>query len=262
VQSPAPSRRTGCRVASAAALLLGIGGALCLAQSSGLPATQPTESPAAAVSPSAPTAKPSAAANAAHQPKVTYEGGRLAVTADNSSLNQVLREIARKTGMTITGGVSEERVFGTYGPAPPAKVLASLLDGTGSNMLLREDSKDAPAELILTPRLGGPTPPNPNAPGYDDDATSSDQAGASSNFPGWATPAAGPPDATSAGGSPGGVASGSSNATPGAAMAPGASGTDAQSPAADMPQSPNGVKTPAQIYQQLQQLQQQQQSHP
>jgi hypothetical protein len=162
----------------------------------------------------------------------------------------VLREIARKTGMTITGGVSDERVFGNYGPGSPAKVLASLLDGTGSNMLLRENSSDAPAELILTPREGGPTPPNPNAPGFDDDATSSDTPKYSSDFPGWVISPPESPETAPTASSPGSAATGSSAAAP----AP-----NTQSPGPSEPQSPNGVKTPAQIYQQLQQLQQQQQ---
>jgi hypothetical protein len=96
--------------------------------------------------------------------EVTYANGMLTVAADNSSLNQILREIARQTGMKVTGSVSDERVFGRYGPSTPARVLASLLEGTGSNMLLRETASNAPAELVLTPREGGPTPPQPAAP--------------------------------------------------------------------------------------------------
>jgi hypothetical protein len=102
---------------------------------------------------------PATAARADTAAEVVYANGLLRITADNSSLNQILRSIARETGMKVTGGVRDERVFGTYGPSTPARVLASLLDGTGSNMLLRESSSNAPAELILTPRLGGATPP-------------------------------------------------------------------------------------------------------
>src|SRR5665213_228561 len=98
---------------------------------------------------------------------VTYANGQLTVTANNSNLNQILRDIARETGMKITGGVTDERVFGKYGPAVPSKVLGELLDGTGSNMLLVHATAATPAELVLTPRLGGVTPPNPNA--YHDD---------------------------------------------------------------------------------------------
>jgi hypothetical protein len=240
---------------------MGAGGSVCLAQSSGLPATPPTQLPVAApASISAPTPAPAAKTNPAHPAKVTYADGRLEVAADNSSLNQVLREISRKTGMKITGGIGDERVFGTYGPGPPGEILASLLDGTGSNMLLRESSTDASAELILTPREGGPTPPNPNAPGIDDDQPAQSAA----PTPQWATPGVTPPETGSssnpAASSPGQLpmASGADSAAPADTATPAASDANPQ-PTGDVPQSPNGVKTPAQLYQQLQQLQQQQQ---
>jgi hypothetical protein len=115
-----------------------------------------------------PIAATPVAPNTPHRATVTYAAGLLNVRADNSSLNQILRAIARLTGMTITGGVTDERVFGNYGPAEPSTILATLLDGTGSNMLLREGPNNTLAELVLTPRAGGATPPNPNAPGFDD----------------------------------------------------------------------------------------------
>jgi len=241
-----------------------IGGGGCAAHSSGLPTAPPAELPAAAV---ALPAAPAAPANAAHPAKVSYSEGLLQVVADNSSLNQVLREIAHKTGMKITGGVGDERVFGTYGPGTPAKVLASLLDGTGSNMLLRESSSDAPAELILTPRGGGPTPPNPNAAAHEDDDTISNED--TITAPHWPTPPPIPPGAAMGAGPsapPGQLPAGvgvNNGALPGSTT-PGAPGVNVQSPGAGDPQSPNGVKTPQQIFQQLQQLQQQQQqtSHP
>ncbi len=104
-----------------------------------------------------------AAQSPSYRAKVEYSGGQLSVNASNSSLNQILRDIGRVTGMTITGGVRDERVFGSYGPADTSTILATLLDGTGSNMLLVEDARKQPRELVLTPRQGGPTPPNPNA---------------------------------------------------------------------------------------------------
>jgi len=133
-----------------------------------LPAIGPTALPAA-TSPAAPQTSATVAAGTGHMARVMYIGGLLEITADNSSLNQILHEISRQTGMKITGGVADERVFGKYGPAPAAEILGNLLDGTGSNMLLRETAAKAPAELILTVRMGGPTPPNPNAPGMDED---------------------------------------------------------------------------------------------
>ncbi len=103
-----------------------------------------------------------------HRAQVHCEAGQLTVRADNSSLNGILQQISRCTGMKITGGVLDQRVFGNYGPAASGTVLATLLDGTGSNILLRETAADQPAELILTPRTEGPTPPSPNATPDDD----------------------------------------------------------------------------------------------
>jgi hypothetical protein len=166
---------------------------------------------------------------------VAYTSGTLSVAADNSSLNQILREISRTTGIKITGGVTDERVFGQYGPDATAKVLAALLDGTGSNMLLVQSDGDTPQQLILTARQGGPTPPNPNAAISND---ANDPRGTPPGQPVLAPPAESndrvpPPDP------------------------PVPSATGAQ-PASDatQPESPNGVKTPQQIYDQLQRLRQ------
>lgn len=142
-------------------------------QTPSLPTSGPANAPVADVVPT-PVIQAGSIAD------VTYANGLLTIAADNSSLNQILREIARQTGMKITGSVGDERVFGRYGPSTPARVLASLLDGTGSNMLLRETASNAPAELILTPREGGPTPPQPTPP---DSAASVTSPGAT---PTWA----------------------------------------------------------------------------
>lgn len=185
--------------------------------------------------------------------EVTYSQGKLSVQADNSSLNQILREISRETGIKITGGVAEERVFGKYGPSPASEVLASLLDGTGSNLLLIQSDATSPGELILTPRHGGVTPPNPNAPGFDDDNGGGDDAPQPqpalppqpvSRFP--PPPPASPVPASN------GVAP--ATGQPDAAPAPATNSTDAT--------DPNAVKTPQQIFEQLQQLRQQSQSKP
>jgi hypothetical protein len=94
---------------------------------------------------------------------VNYSNGQIEINADNSSLNQILREISRLSGMKITGNIPEERVFGKYGPASPTKILETLLDGAGINMLLLETASGTPANLILTARVGGASPPNPAA---------------------------------------------------------------------------------------------------
>lgn len=89
---------------------------------------------------------------------VVYKDGLISVKADDSSLNEILAQISHRLTMRITGRVADERVFGSYGPETPGNVLKSLLDGTGSNMLLTTAANGLP-ELLLTPREGGVTPP-------------------------------------------------------------------------------------------------------
>jgi hypothetical protein len=201
------------------------------------PTTIPTTTPAPPPIPLTPSQLPP------NRPRVTYTDGTLSVTADNASLNQILRQISTDTGMKITGGVKDERVFGEYGPAPTDQILSALLDGTGSNMVLVHGDGPAPAELILTPRQGGPTPPSPNSAAFNDrpepQPVPLPQAEQSAQP---VTQAPIVPPVTPAGGA--------SNAT----------NPDNSS----QPQSPNGVKTPQQIYEELQRmrLQQQQQNKP
>ena len=155
----------------------------------------------------------------------------LSVRATNASLNEILREVSQRTGMKITGGVTDDKVFGNYGPSTPEVVLDALLDGTGSNMLLVNDAKGG-SELILTPRRGGPTPPSPNAGRQTNEAEE--------NNGGYVPPVRPylPPNATGRG--PGGFGGPDFPGAPPGAEAPG-----------------GGNKTPQEIYEQLQQTMQQ-----
>jgi len=208
-----------------------------------LPPIPPT---LAAPKPVLPTAKPVLPPR--HPAQVTFVGGSLKITADNSSLNQILGQIGNATGLKISGGVADERVFGTYGPADIASVLTNLLDGFAINMLLRENSHHQPSELILTPREGGPTPPSATA-GVQNQQDTEDRP------PDLAPHIDQPAQTPNAGAAP--VLEGAPAA---AASSPDASqpGAPAASPApTTTQQSPNGVKTPQQIYDQLLQLQKQ-----
>jgi hypothetical protein len=167
---PRPIRNTGFAISLTLACALGAG-----AQTvSTLPPTAPTTAPAQQIAPLSGTAARPDAATRGHRAEVRYASGLLSINANNSSLNQILREISRQTGMKITGGVTEERVFGHYGPAAPAVILKTLIDGTSTNMMLRETASNTPEELILTPRGGGASPPNPNASGFDDSGDDDD----------------------------------------------------------------------------------------
>jgi hypothetical protein len=202
-------------------------------------ATPPAISTLPPAQPTTPLPPPPPAQLPPSHAEVTYTGGALFVSASNSSLNQILREISSETGIKISGGVADERVFGRYGPDAPAQILSALLDGTGSNMLLVHGDGDNPAELVLTPRRGGPSSPNPNAHTFDD---ASEPRTISTSEPSESRPTEQP---SADQGRPGA----NSPITP---ETPGAAATDSS-----QPQSPNGVKTPQQIYDQLQKLRQQ-----
>jgi hypothetical protein len=201
--------------------------------SSTLPAT-PNTTPEPPPVPLTPSQRPPQRA------QVTYADGTLSVAADNASLNQILRQIASDTGIKITGGVTEERVFGQYGPADPTQVLAALLDGTGSNMIFVHHDGDAASELILTPRQGGPTPPSPNAAAHNDRPEPDEAPRQSVQPPTYPQPQGNPVIPPSNAGAPNGAAP----ANP------------------SQPDNPNGVKTPQQIYEQLQRMRQQQPNPP
>jgi hypothetical protein len=184
----------------------------------------------------------------AQRAHVELSNGMLTVAADNSSLNQILREISWVTGMKVTGGVTDERVFGNYGPADVSTVLSTLIRGTGSNMMIVLDARQTPQELVLTPRGGGPTPPNPSASrdrGEEDLPPQRTQRFARPDGFGNGQPLQAPPQIV-----PGQLPE-QQIPQVGSPAVPATNNTTTQ-------QSPNGVKTPQEIYDQLMKMQQQQ----
>ena len=70
-------------------------------------------------------------------PQVAYSGGLLTITADNSTLGDILRAVHRQTGAAIdVPGNATERVVGRFGPGPARDVVASLLNGSHFNYVL------------------------------------------------------------------------------------------------------------------------------
>lgn len=96
--------------------------------------------------------------------KITLAHGRLAVDADNSSLTEILHQLAASSGMTVDGISRDQRIFGKYGPGNPRDILSSLLDDAGYNVImLGATSAGAPRELILSERTNTPAAtPEPN----------------------------------------------------------------------------------------------------
>lgn len=112
--------------------------------------------------------------------KVSYQGGLLTISAQNSTLGEILRDVRKLTGASIeippgsTG--ANERVVTHLGPGAPRDVLAGLLNGSAFNYVMLGSSSDPAVitSVILTakpPSSGatqtaanvsnpGATPPN------------------------------------------------------------------------------------------------------
>ncbi|MGO9402621.1 MAG: hypothetical protein ACLPVW_04020 [Terriglobales bacterium] len=108
--------------------------------------------------------------------KVTYQGGLLTISAENSTLGEILRDVRKLTGASIEippGSGTGERVVAHLGPAAPRDVLAGLLNGSSFNYVILGSSSDptAVSSVILTPTpsAAGETQTaanlNPNNPG-------------------------------------------------------------------------------------------------
>lgn len=89
---------------------------------------------------------------------VRWNGIDLQIDARNASLNAVLHAVALKTHLKIQGSAPDERIFGTYGPGPLNQVVPALLNGVAVNVLLTERQGGAADELVLSSRSGGQTP--------------------------------------------------------------------------------------------------------
>jgi len=87
--------------------------------------------------------------------RVALVNGQLSVDAQNSDLTQILQEVARITGMSISGLQGGPRVFGAYGPGDPRTVLTGLLTASGYNFMLL-GGNDLPRELLLTRETKAP----------------------------------------------------------------------------------------------------------
>jgi len=225
--------------------------------SAAIPSTAPTQSVS-----DLPSAHPVATTNLGQPSNVTWDGSRLTIEANGEPMPELLGRVAHETGMKITGGVPDERIYGKYGPAPVQVVLGDLFDGLAINMMLVNATPTKPKELLLTVRSGAPTPPSTRqvVDNYQPQRQSqpiqaiqppsqppqglpqqrpNNQAGQS------AFPTLAPPPANNTAFTNNGNADTSAGTT---------SNSSADS---TQPQSPNGVKTPEQIFEELRKRQQQ-----
>ena len=119
-------------------------------------------------------------------PQVAFRNGELTITAQNSTLGDILRAVRNQTGATVdVPGNATERVAGNFGPGPARDVLSSLLNGSHFNYVLLGSATNADAleRVILivksseqpasTPETASATPP---APAENAEMTTEDQS--------------------------------------------------------------------------------------
>ncbi len=190
-------------------------------------------------------------------PHVSYQNGLLTVDANNSTLSQVLRTVQAQTGASVEmpSSAANERVTMQVGPGRPRDVLNTLLNGSKFNYIIlgMVDNPGGVQKVILTTRQTTPTTVNT----------------AQNNFPGQAQPQYQPPpeepqdeemqvtdpEADNAGQSPQSVQM-PGRFRPGQVPMPQPDQNPA--PVPDNNNQMNGGKTPEQLLQELQNMQQQQ----
>jgi hypothetical protein len=107
-------------------------------------------------------------------PSIHWDSQGLQVEAKNSSLRQILDDVATTTGTKVQGLGPDERVFGDYGPGPARDVISQILNGSSYNVLMLGDQgQGTPREIILSERTkaGGSQSGQPNnrQPAQDED---------------------------------------------------------------------------------------------
>jgi hypothetical protein len=161
------------------------------------PLAQPQQSPLAQPQQLSPpptsVAPPAADLSPATPPQVAFNGGILTITANNSTLGDILRAVHHQTGASVdVPGNATERVVGQFGPGPARDVMTSLLNGSHFNYVLL-GSETNPGGLdrvvLLSKSSGGESPveqarfsgraqpappPADNADGANDDDAAAD----------------------------------------------------------------------------------------
>jgi hypothetical protein len=94
------------------------------------------------------------------QATIIWDSHGLRIDATNSSLQQIMKDVATATGTKVEGLGADERVFGAYGPGLARDVLSQLLQGAGYNVLMVGDQgQGAPRQVVLSSRQSGDKPP-------------------------------------------------------------------------------------------------------
>ena len=115
--------------------------------------TAPAQTATAPVTPPAPEL-PNWPANDKPAPaSVVWDSQGLRIDAANSSLEQILKDVSAATGAKVDGLITDQRVFGDYGPGQARDVLSQLLQGSGYNVIMVGDQgQGAPRQILLSVR--------------------------------------------------------------------------------------------------------------
>ncbi len=112
--------------------------------------------PAPQVAPVIPAPPPTPEQMPATPPRVTMNAGQLSITAENSTLGDVLGAVKKLTGagVEIPNSATAERVVVHLGPGNPQEVLQQMLAGSKFDYIIlgSPDSSAAIQKIILTQR--------------------------------------------------------------------------------------------------------------
>ena len=165
--------RSAFAIASFSATLFAFG-SLALAQSASGGAQAPqVQTTAARSKPATPPAAPWPARgndpSGSPLPHVTYEDGQLTISANNSTLSDVLFALHACTGadIDIPNNASSERVTAQLGPGPARKVLSDLLGWSNFDYIIQGSDTDALSihSVTLMVRVKNATGTSAPAPG-------------------------------------------------------------------------------------------------
>jgi len=147
-------RGTGKPVSLSRCLAVAASCALILLCSSNLAMSQTAAQPAA----------PQGAGKPAPPPQVTCERGLLMITAENSSLADILNAVRLRVGASVEfpPAASGERATVRLGPAPPAKVLADLLRGSPFDYVVVGSAQELNrVQVVLSEKTAHAETPSP-----------------------------------------------------------------------------------------------------
>jgi hypothetical protein len=103
----------------------------------------------------------------ASPPKVTMSSGQLSIVADNSTLGEVLNAVKSLTGATVDApsSASSERIAAQLGPGEPQQVLQQLLSGSKFDyIILGSPTNSTTIEKIILTARGAAGPGGANIP--------------------------------------------------------------------------------------------------